>query len=134
MMRVMLMMVSGLMLVVRLLLGTAAAPADDPETVMITFQPKAGMEEELKKAIASHWVTVQKLGLARAEPHVTLETRDEARHPAFIEIFTWRDRDIPDNAPQAILTIWSEMNRLTAPRNGRPGLDVKEVKLASGVQ
>jgi hypothetical protein len=48
---------------------------------------------------------------------------------SFVEIFTWRDRDIPDSAPPAILKIWDEMNRLTENRDGRPGLDIMEVTL-----
>jgi hypothetical protein len=119
-------------------LSVAAFQNADPETVHITFRPKAGMEAELKKVIADHWATATKLGLVQPEPHVTVEMKDEAGRPYFVDIFTWRDRDIPDNAPAAILTIWADMHRLTEARGDRPGLDIKEVKLvparASGMQ
>lgn len=101
---------------------------DDPETMMITLRPKAGAEAELKAVIAAHWDTARRLNLVQAEPHVTLELKDETRAIYFVDVFTWRDRDIPDNAPEAILKIWNDMNRLTAPRDGRPGLDIREVK------
>ena len=43
-----------------------------------------------------------------------------------VDVFTWRDRGIPDNAPPQILAIWKDMTRLTGDRNGRPGLKVEE--------
>lgn len=107
----------------------AAVRTDTPETVMITFRPRPGAEHELANVIADHWATARKLDLVRADAHVTVRTKDEGRRPMFVDIFTWRDRDIPDNAPPAILKIWSEMNRLTESRDGRPGLDITEVTL-----
>ena len=108
----------------------AAARDDDPETVMITFRAKAGADHELAQVIADHWATATKLNLVRSDPHVTLRTKAAAGKVSFVEIFTWRDRDIPDNAPPAILKIWDEMTRLTETRDGRPGLEITEVTLA----
>ena len=108
--------------------GLGAPRDDDPETMMITLRPKAGAEAELKATIAAHWDTARRLNLVQPEPHVTLELKDETRAIYYVDVFTWRDRDIPDNAPEAIQKIWSDMNRLTAPRDGRPGLDIREVK------
>jgi hypothetical protein len=111
--------------------GTVAASHDDdPETVMITFRPKAGAEAELAQVIADHWVTAKKLNLVHSEPHVTVRTKEAAGKATFVDIFTWRDRDIPDNAPPAIQKIWEAMGRLTETREGRPGIDIKEVALA----
>ena len=109
----------------------ASARDDDPETVMITFRAKAGAETELAQEIADHWATAKKMDLVRVDPHVTVRTKDQGGQPCFIDIFTWRDRDIPDNAPQAIQKIWGDMGRLTETRDGRPGIDIKEVMLAS---
>lgn len=109
----------------------AAADDDTPETMMITLRPRAGADQELAGVIADHWATARKMNLVRPEPHVTVRTKDEAGRPVFVDIFTWRDRDIPDNAPAAILKIWGEMNRLTESRDGRPGLDITEVKLVT---
>jgi hypothetical protein len=122
------MMMKALLAVAVLVGGLGTFPDDDPETMMITLRPKAGAEAELKAVIAAHWDTARRLNLVQAEPHVTLELKDEARAIYFVDVFTWRDRDIPDNAPEAILKIWNDMNRLTAPRDGRPGLDIREVK------
>lgn len=109
----------------------AAAQSDTPETVMITFRPKPGAEQELAAVIADHWATARKLNLVRPDPHVTVRLKDEGGRPVFVDTFTWRDRDIPDNAPPAILKIWSEMTRLTERRDGRPGLDIAEVTLVA---
>lgn len=109
-------------------LALAAFRGDDPETVCVTLRPKAGAEAELKKVIAAHWETARRLNLVEPEPHVTLQLKDDGGAPYFIDIFTWRDRDIPDNAPAAILAIWNDMSRLTAERSGRPGLRIEEVK------
>jgi hypothetical protein len=121
-------MMTRILVLAILVSGAAAFRDDDPETMMITLRPKAGAEAELKTVIAAHWDTARRLNLVLPEPHVTLELKDETRAPYYVDVFTWRDRDIPDNAPEAIQKIWSDMNRLTAPRAGRPGLDIREVK------
>ena len=69
------------------------------------------------------------MNLVQADPHVTVRLKDETGRTVFVDTFTWRDRDIPDNAPAAILSIWNEMNRLTEKRDGRPGLEIAEVTL-----
>jgi len=110
----------------------AAPPRDDiPETVLITFRPKAGAEAELARVIAEHWTTVRRLDLVQADPHVTVQTKDDAKRPCFVDIFTWRDEDIPDNAPPALLTIWADMNRLTESRGEKPGIEITRVTLTS---
>ena len=110
----------------------AAPPRDDiPETVLITFRPKAGAEAELARVIAEHWTTVRRLDLVQADPHVTVQTKDDAKRPCFVDIITWRDEDIPDNAPPALLTIWADMNRLTESRGEKPGIEITRVTLTS---
>jgi hypothetical protein len=115
-------------------LSLAAFRGNDPETVHVSFRPKAHAEADLKRVIAEHWAAARRLNLVHPEPHVTLEMKDEAGRPYFVDVFTWRDRDIPDHAPQPILEIWAEMTRLTEDRGGRPGVEIQEVTLASGVQ
>ena len=109
--------------------GTPAAPAD-PETVMVTFRAKAGAEAELVKVIADHWTTARRLDLVRPEPHLTLKGQD-AGGAYYVEIFTWRDASIPDNAPPDIQKIWSEMHRLTEARGGYPALSFSEMTMVS---
>lgn len=122
--------VAGLLVAGGAVAAVAAARDDDPETVLITFRAKAGAEAELAQVIADHWATATKMNLVRAEPHVTVRTKGAAGKISFVDIFTWRDRDIPDNAPAAIQKIWGDMSRLTESRDGRPGIDIAEVTLA----
>lgn len=109
---------------------TTAAPAD-PETVMVTLRAKAGAEAELAKVIADHWTTARRLDLVRPDPHVTLKGQD-ASGTYFIDIFTWRDASIPDNAPADIKKIWDDMNRLTEARGGHPALAFAEMTVVNG--
>ena len=110
--------------------GSMAAPAD-PETVMVTFRAKAGAETELAKVIADHWTTARRLDLVRPEPHVTLKGQD-ATGTYYVDIFTWRDASIPDNAPADIKKIWDDMNRLTEARGGHAALTFTEMTVVNG--
>jgi hypothetical protein len=111
--------------------GSITWTSADPETMMITFRAKAGAEAELAKVIADHWSTARRLDLVRPEPHVTLSAKDKDG-TYYVEIFTWRDASIPDNAPPEIKKIWDDMNRLTEPRGGRPAMAFAEMTLVGG--
>lgn len=100
--------------------------ADEPHTVIVTFHAKAGAEVALAKVIADHFATARRLNLVLAEPHVTVRT-SEGDKTAFVDIFTRRDGSVPDNAPPAILAIWTEMAKLTEPRGGKPAIDIVPV-------
>jgi hypothetical protein len=112
------------------LAGSLARASADPETVMITLRAKAGAEAELTKVIADHWATARRLDLVRPEPHVTLSGKDKDGS-YYVDIFTWRDASIPDNAPPEIRKIWDDMNRLTEARGGHPGLSITEMTLVA---
>jgi hypothetical protein len=105
-----------------LLAGGTARARDVPETVLITFRPKSGAEQELADVIARHWAEARRLDLVVALPHLTLRGRDGAGRIVLTELLTWRDAGIPDAAPPAILDIWKRMNELVESRDGRPGL------------
>jgi hypothetical protein len=111
--------------------AASRARVDTPETVMVTLRPKAGAEAELARIVASHWAAARRLDLVHGEPHVTLRTRDADGRPVFVDIFTWRDASVPDNAPAEIRTIWNAMNAAVESRAGRPGLEIAEVDLVS---
>jgi hypothetical protein len=113
----------------------AARPAHtaEPETVMVTLHAKPGGETELAEVLARHWETARRLDLVQDVPHVTLRGVESENKTYFVEIFTWRDAAIPDNAPAEIRTIWTDMNRLVESRHGEPGLRFTEVSvLAAG--
>ena len=73
---------------------------EPPETVMVTYHAKAGSEDELVRVLAEHWSTAKRLGLVAAEPHIIVRSAESDRPVDFVEIFTWRDASIPDNAPE----------------------------------
>jgi hypothetical protein len=103
----------------------ASVRAAEPETVMITLHPKAGADQELAAVIARHYEIARRLELLQPDAiHVTLRGADENDRPYFVEILTWRDASVPDNAPKDILAAWGDMNRLVEPHAGRPGLDI----------
>ena len=97
-------------------LPLVANATDIPETVIVTVRPKPGAEAELEQVMVRHWTTAQRLGLVLAEPHVRIQAKDGEGKPYLVEIFTWRDADIPDNAPAEIQAIWADMNRLVEAR------------------
>lgn len=124
-------MIRSLVLLAGLIAAAAIAAPADPETVMVTFRAKPGAEAELAKVIADHWTTARRLDLVRPDPHITLKGHD-ANGTYYIDIFTWRDASIPDNAPAAIKNIWADMNRLTEARGGRPALTFTEMTIMDG--
>ena len=105
-----------------LALAAFAQPSAKPETVMVTCKAKPGSEADLARVIARHWRTARDLQLVADAPHLTLR-RVEGGRTSFVDIFTWRDADIPDHAPSAIQAIWAEMNRLS------DGIDIAEVTI-----
>ena len=107
------------------------AQPERPETVMITFHPKAGADADLARVIAAHWATAKRLRLVVDAPHLTLHSGDGRQ---FVEILTWTDGSVPDDAPAAIRAIWDEMNRLVEPRNGVPGLAIERVSVLSDIR
>jgi hypothetical protein len=116
--------VLALLLVSAVTIPLLATTTDIPETVIVTVRPKAGAEADLARVMADHWAICQRLNLVLAEPHVRIQAKDAEGKPYLVEIFTWRDEDIPDNAPAEIQAIWTEMNRLVEARQGRPGLEI----------
>jgi hypothetical protein len=103
--------------------------AEQPETVMITLRPKPGAERALAQTIARHYETARRLNLLREDtPHLTLRAKGDQDTTYFVDIFTWRDAAVPDNAPREIQAIWKEMNALVEMRGGRPALDIVPVE------
>jgi hypothetical protein len=107
----------------------AANRIEPPETVMVTYHAKPGSEDELARVLAEHWSTAKRLGLVSTEPHVVVRSAEAGRPVDFVEIFTWRDASIPDNAPEPIRAAWDRMNKLVESRGGHPGIEFAEVKV-----
>lgn len=109
--------------------AAAQRGAATPETVMVTVHARPGAEAELARVLERHWSAAHALNLVLDTPHMTLRGTDDGGKVYFVDIFTWRDAAIPDAAPPAIQAIWSDMNRLSEARNGRPGIDFTAVSV-----
>ena len=109
----------------------AQSPAAQPETVLVTLRAKPGAEAALQEVLARHWSMARALNLVRDEPHVTLRSAEQGNKTTFVDIFTWRDGDVPDHAPAAIRGIWDKMNSLVEARAGRPGLEFQAVSVVA---
>src|SRR5437867_13029260 len=88
--------------------GSTGAPttAGDPETVMVTLHARAGADAALVEVVRRHWDTARRLNLVLESPHVTLRSTAADGAHDFVDIFTWRDADVPDDAPSEIRSIW----------------------------
>ncbi len=116
---------SGLSMIVP---AVAAVPEDDPETVVVLYQVKPHGESALTKVIARHWNVARRLNLVLASPHILVQGKDRGT-PYIMEIFTWHDSAIPDNAPDEITRIWQEMGLLVEARQGHSGIDFSHVSI-----
>jgi hypothetical protein len=111
----------------------AQAPAvskPDPETVMVTYHVREGREAAFAAILDEAWKTMTELSLVADAPHVVLR-RDDPKHPTFVEVFTWKDREIPDHAPQALRTIWERMGPLVESLQSQPAIDIVEMRLVT---
>ena len=104
------------------------AADDSPETVIVTYLAKPGSEDALEKIIQKHWETLRRLKLVTADVHVLYRGEDERGKSFFVNIFTWKNHDAPDNAPPEVEAIWAQMEPLVEPRDGHPGIEHPEVK------
>jgi hypothetical protein len=105
----------------------AAAPT---ETIVSIARPKAGKESELLAAVRETRAVYERLQ-AVTGPYTLYRGSDEAGGAYFIEIFTWRSGDIPDNAPPEIRAMWAKLQSLVEKRNGRPGIEFYAVEPVS---
>jgi hypothetical protein len=103
-----------------------SSPIASPETVLITLHAKPGADSALRAVIDGHWATLERLKLTASPRHTTLRGT-ETGGVYFVEIFTWRDSAVPDNAPSEVRAWWDKMGALTESRGGKPGIDIVEV-------
>jgi hypothetical protein len=106
----------------------ASAASAAPETVLVTYRPQAGNAEKLEQLIARHGATLKRLGLVTADPHLTYRAADSSGKPIVLDLLTWKDDAIPDDAPAEVRAIWGEMQKLVEKRDGRPGIEILIVK------
>jgi hypothetical protein len=108
-----------------------AAQDSDTETVLSTFRPRAGKEDELLKTMSKNWSTLSKLGLVLQQPHIVLRGKDDAGKTIFVEIFTWRDHEAADHVPPESQTIWNQLQSEVEDRGGHRGIEFPEFDIVS---
>jgi hypothetical protein len=113
-----------------LTIGLAAAqlPGPGTETMHSVAHVKAGHETEYAQLSEKAWALYKRLGLILDRPHVVLRGTDEKGRTYFVEVFTWKNADIPDHAPPEVKAIWQQLEAACEVRDGRPGIDFAEVK------
>ena len=101
----------------------AQLPGPGTETIHSIVHVKTGQELEYVRLEAKSWAIYTRLGLVLPHPHIVLQGADDKGRPFFVEVFTWKSPDIPDNAPPEVKAVWQQMEQLCEPRDGRPGID-----------
>lgn len=110
------------------LFTTQVVAAEFPETVMVTYQIKPHQEAALMQVLDRHWQVAQRLGLVHGMPHLVVKGGEQGKS-YIVEIFTWRDSSVPDDAPKEITDLWRQMHELTEARDGKPALDFTAVEI-----
>ncbi|HZQ47037.1 MAG TPA: hypothetical protein VFC07_08500, partial [Verrucomicrobiae bacterium] len=91
----------------------ARDPQHSPETVMITYHVKPGMDVVLQDALARAWVIYRKENLVFAQPHTIVQDQSGGGGGIrIIEIFTWVNHAAPEHVPDSVKQIWAEMQGL----------------------
>src|SRR5512135_1087975 len=117
----------ALILATLLLAAVPVLAVAPPETIVSIERPKHGKEADLLAAIREAHAVYERLN-AVTGPFTLYRGSDEIGGVYFIEIFTWRSADIPDNAPPEIRAAWAKLESLVEKRNGRPGIEFYAVE------
>jgi hypothetical protein len=102
---------------------------DRPETVLISYHVKPGMEKPFETLLARAWQDYRNENLVLAQPHVLVREAEENNTIGYIEVFTWVNHAAPEKAPDSVKKIWAEEQSLCEPRVGRLGIGGGEVDL-----
>jgi len=102
----------------------------DPETVVVTYHVRAGKEADMEKLMREdHWPLLRRLNLVFETPHVLVSGTESGGKPYLREVLTWRDHDIPDNAPPDVEAVWKRMYDFVEKRDGKSAIEIEEVDL-----
>jgi hypothetical protein len=105
--------------------GQGSEP-DGPETVMATFHVKPDQLDAFLKMMPEYWKTLREKDLVNAEPYLLMRGEEKGK-PIVIEIFSWKNHDIADNAPAEVKVYWKRMNEMVEERFGHPGIEFPEM-------
>jgi hypothetical protein len=101
------------------------------DTVMATFQVKAGMVDRLSQLLDRHFATITRLGLGGGPKPVRV-LHEMPTGPVLYEIFDWSDGVIAKAAETLeVKALWGEIEACCEARSGKPALDFPHVKRLS---
>jgi hypothetical protein len=84
----------------------------NPVTMLVSYYPKPGSEDELLGLIHKHWPTLDRLGLVSQQAPQVWRARDKRTDRTFfVEMFQWKDGQASDVAHQSpeVMAIWEPM-------------------------
>jgi hypothetical protein len=102
---------------------------DRPETVLVTYHVKPGMEKPFEALLARAWQAYRDENLVQSQPHVLVRAVEENNTVGYVEVFTWVNHAAPQNVSDSIKKIWTEEQAMCEPRTGRIGIGGGEVDL-----
>jgi hypothetical protein len=98
------------------------------DTVMATFQVKAGMVDRLSLLLDKHYATIVRLGLGGGPKPVRV-LLDQPGGPVLYDIFDWNAGAIGTaHENLEVKALWAEIDACCESRGGRPGLDFPHVR------
>lgn len=101
---------------------------DEPETVLVTYHVKQGMEMAFESLLRRAWKTYRTDNLVLAEPHVVVREAEEGNTTGYIEIFTWVSHAAPMHTSADVKEIWAQETALCQARSGHTGIGGGEVE------
>lgn len=102
---------------------------DRPETVLVTYHVKPGMEKDFEALLNRAWKVYRSEHMVKADPHIILRDAEENSTIGYVEIFTWVSHAAPQNAPDSVKKIWAEEHSMCEPRAGRADIGGGQVDL-----
>lgn len=106
-------------------------PKDKPESVIVIYHVRPGMENDLAGLLAKAWGMYESDHLVHSQPHMIVRDPGDNGKTRFVEIFTWVSHAAPEHVPPDVQDIWSREMADCEPRDGHPGLDGGEVDIVT---
>ena len=104
----------------------------DPETVLVTYHVKPGKEADFQAVLSRAWQVYRKEHLVFAGPHIIVRDTEDGGKTRFVEIFTWVSHSAPEQALEAVKTLWEQEQSLCEARSGHGGIEGGEVEIVTG--
>jgi hypothetical protein len=95
-------------------------PRGNSVTMLVTYVPKPGKDEDLLRLVRQHWPTLRRLDLVTATPgRVWRGTDKRSGRSSYIEMFEWKEETSSDTAHQTpeVMAVWESMGPILEDMN-----------------